>query len=152
MRVLLLALAPLSLARVGTDRSLLKCKYSQKKGTNAGGDFGLDSVICPEGQDRYCIKQVAEGLDRNECGATEYFGDEFDDVEKECIFRKCASECSEDTQLVHSELIEAFREAKTYKRRTFCCQTDYCNAGAATRAGAWTWLLLAATAAALLLR
>ena len=83
----------------------LKCFYSLKKGTNAGGGiFELGAVICPEGHDNYCVKEVAEGLDEADCGMTEFFGDTFDDTTKECILRKCASQCEEGTAFWNSEL------------------------------------------------
>lgn len=109
----------------------LKCMYTLKRGTN-GGDEEERHVICPEGQDKYCVKQEIERLDRSECGQTEYFGDEYEpDPVKKCLFRKCASECVQGTDdRVHSRILEEFREEKTYTRRTFCCQSDYCNAAA----------------------
>mmetsp|Transcript_12698 Transcript_12698/g.19045 ORF Transcript_12698/g.19045 Transcript_12698/m.19045 type:complete len:173 (-) Transcript_12698:33-551(-) len=114
----------------------LKCHYTLKRGKNAGvaGNDEMTSIVCPEGQDRWCIKQEIEGLDRALCGKTEYFGDKYEpDPIKKCIFRKCASECTEGTEFVHSELIEEFREQNTYKRRTFCCDTDYCNGASSAK-------------------
>lgn len=114
----------------------LKCYYTLKRGTNAGiaGSEELDAILCPEGQNKYCVKQEIDDLDRIQCGQTEYFGDKYyPDPIKKCLFRKCASECSEGTDSeVYTELIEEFRESP-YTRRTFCCQKDYCNAAAGVR-------------------
>ncbi|KAJ8600501.1 hypothetical protein CTAYLR_010072 [Chrysophaeum taylorii] len=129
----------------------LKCYYTLKRGTN-GGSEEMQSIICPEGQDKYCMKQEIDGLDRTQCGQTEYFGDEYyPDPIKKCLFRKCSSECVEGTdQEVYTELIEEFRESP-YTRRTFCCKEDYCNSAAGVRPAALitavaslgaTWLLL----------
>lgn len=52
----------------------LKCYYTLKRGTN-GGSEEETAIACPEGQDRFCMKQEIDGLDRDQCGETEYFGD-----------------------------------------------------------------------------
>ena len=38
----------------------LKCLYTLKKGINVGiaGGYELGAIICPEGQNNYCMKQV----------------------------------------------------------------------------------------------
>lgn len=52
----------------------LKCFYTLKRGTN-GGSEEQHAITCPEGHDRYCVKQEVDNLDRTQCGQTEFFGD-----------------------------------------------------------------------------
>jgi len=119
----------------------LKCYYSNKKGMNTGyaTTSELESILCPEGQNKFCVRQIVNGLARTECGMTEYFGDKYytlPNEDQECMLLKCADSCVKDQEDVHSEYLEEFRESDTYKRDTLCCQTDYCNtpdAAGATR-------------------
>jgi len=42
----------------------LKCYYSNKKGMNTGyaTTSELESILCPEGQNKFCVRQVVNGL------------------------------------------------------------------------------------------
>lgn len=113
----------------------LKCYYSNKVGMNTGyaSNTELEAILCPEGQNKYCVRQVVNGLARTECGMTEYFGDKYYTLaneDQECMLLKCSDTCFKDQEDVNSEYIEEFRERSTYTRDTLCCQTDYCNAAA----------------------
>ena len=84
---------------------------------------------------------------------TEYFGDKYytlPNEDQECMLLKCADTCVKDQEDVHSEYLEEFREADTYKRDTLCCQTDYCNGAGATRPAAALGVVVALAAATLL--
>ena len=119
----------------------LKCFYSNKVGRNTGyaSNSDLEAILCPEGQNKFCVRQVVNGLARTECGMTEYFGDKYytlSNDDQECMFLKCSDTCDEDQLDVHSEYIEEFREDATYTRDTLCCKTDYCNAAGGLRPAA----------------
>ena len=146
-------------AKVADDYPIggLKCYYSNKKGMNTGyaTTSELESILCPEGQNKWCVRQVVNGLARTECGMTEYFGDKYytlPNEDQECMLLKCADTCVKDQEDVHSEYLEEFRELETYKRDTLCCQTDYCNSAGGTRPTKLLGIVLAAFVAAGLLR
>ena len=88
------------------------------------------AILCPEGQNKFCVRTEVLSLQNIECGWTEFYGDRTEFTPSEdtgCIFKKCASTCKEDKMTVYSNYIEKYREAAPYNRDTLCCKTHYCN-------------------------
>ena len=121
----------------------LRCYYTVKGGISGGWALSVDdpshniagnnqkAILCPEGQNKFCIRTQVIGLTQTECGWTEYYGDRYEwtpNGEQDCIFKKCASSCKEDKMKLHTEVLEQFREGNAYNRDTLCCKTHYCNA------------------------
>ena len=120
--------------------------WSNEEPDSDGPKSSQKAIVCPEGQDKFCVKQEVNGLAKTECGMTEYFGDKYeiqDNGDLTCVLKKCASTCLKDKLDVHSDYIEEFRERSVYTRDTLCCTENYCNA-ASSRAvrGAWGVLAL----------
>jgi hypothetical protein len=123
----------------------LRCYYTVKGGISGGWALAVDepqinkagnnqkAILCPEGQNKFCVRTEVVSLQNIECGWTEFYGDRpeltpADDVG--CIFKKCASTCKEDKMTVYSNYLERYRETTPYNRDTLCCKTHYCNFGA----------------------
>lgn len=65
------------------------------------------------------MKEVSS-LTQNLCGKTQYFGDLY--TNSQCEFRKCSDHCEPGTETFGFE-------GQIYSRSTYCCKSDYCNAG-----------------------
>ena len=124
----------------------LRCYYTVKGGISGGWALAVDepqinkasnnqkAILCPEGQNKFCVRTDVLNLNNVQCGWTEFYGDRQELTPNEdsyCTFKKCASTCKEDKATLHSNYLEEYREAKSYNRDTLCCKTNYCNAGAA---------------------
>ena len=124
----------------------LRCYYTVKGGISGGWALAVDepqinkagnnqkAILCPEGQNKFCVRTEVLSLQNIECGWTEFYGDRTELTPSEdtgCIFKKCASTCKEDKMTIYSNYLEKHREATPYNRDTLCCKTHYCNSGAA---------------------
>eukprot|EP01038_Epipyxis_sp_PR26KG_P015107 gene15107-20326_t len=76
-------------------------------------------LICPAARNNYCVKETSD-LTQDLCGATQYFGDIY--VKGKCTFKKCSNVCVPKTYQFQYQGVD-------YSRRTYCCNTDYCNSG-----------------------
>ena len=76
-------------------------------------------LICPAARSSFCVKEVTT-LKPDLCGHTKYFGDMY--VDSVCVLRKCAAECAEGLTFFEFQ-------KEQYTRSTFCCDTNFCNAG-----------------------
>ena len=45
--------------------------------------------------DGFCVKETMRMTSSSDCGRTDYFGDAYNPITKQCEFRKCAANCTE---------------------------------------------------------
>ena len=101
-------------------------------------------IICPEGSNNVCIKEVINATSRSDCGSIEgpYFGrDVWDRKLAQCVYRKCASRCptleedmtrtfgGDEDDLGQAEASTKLGQPPTtiFNRTSYCCNTDLCN-------------------------
>jgi len=78
-------------------------------------------IVCPEDRSDYCVKEVANAS-RRDCGTSfDYNMDEWDVKLGQCVYRKCASICSEEKNITF------FGPRGSYERATYCCNKELCN-------------------------
>ena len=73
-------------------------------------------IICPESYN-YCIKEVMSEVPEEKCGnygyTSDYFSDTFDQMQLQCVSRKCGKECTPNQA--------SFGADGRWTRETFCC-------------------------------
>mmetsp|Transcript_36877 Transcript_36877/g.115448 ORF Transcript_36877/g.115448 Transcript_36877/m.115448 type:complete len:237 (-) Transcript_36877:137-847(-) len=79
---------------------------------NSNSERGL---LCPEARNQFCVKEVSS-TPRELCGKTLYFGDEWDELRGQCIYKKCADVCEETRIYYEHAEVEYFRDI-------YCCKT-----------------------------
>jgi hypothetical protein len=76
------------------------------------------SVICLI-RSKYCVK-VDTNLKADLCGGTQYFNDVW--INSHCFYKNCAATCTEGESTFEYGY-------ETYTRKTYCCDSDWCNSG-----------------------
>ena len=84
----------------------LRCYYTVKGGIAGGWALAVDepqinkasnnqkAILCPEGQNKFCVRTDVLNLNNVQCGWTEFYGDRQELTPNEdsyCTFKKCAS-------------------------------------------------------------
>ena len=81
-----------------------------------------EKILCPVGRNAFCVKEVASSS-RYSCGGSEDHPFDSWDI-KECIYKKCASQCLHETT-TRSSLFD--NQGESNSRATFCCSESLCN-------------------------
>ena len=149
--LILITICLLSISIVQSEESLqcfaTSALESQKDGV----------IICPEGSNNVCIKEVINTTSRADCGSVTgpYFGrDVWDRKLAQCVYRKCASRCptleedrtrtfgGDEDDLGQAEASSKLQPTPIFNRTSYCCNTDICNVGE-RRGGSGLIVLLA---------
>ena len=131
---------------------LISIVQSQEESLQCYATSALESqkdgvIICPEGANNVCIKEVINATSRAECGSIEgpyYNRDVWDQKLAQCVYRKCASRCptveEDKTRTFGGDKDDLGQEEESAKlgqspptpifnRTSYCCNTDVCNVG-----------------------
>ncbi len=88
-----------------------------------------NKIICPEGRNKFCMKEFVNST-RRECGTTsEYPNDDWDIKQPGglCVYRKCSSSCPNET------VNFVGRDGSVNSRKSVCCTTNLCNSASSHR-------------------
>ena len=109
-------------------------------------------IICPESYS-YCIKEVMSEVPEEKCGkygyTSDYFSDTFDQLQMQCVARKCGKECIPNQA--------SFGADGRWTRQTFCCSDkpgfrgEPCNSGMGAFGGTGLVLLVTVFVSVLLI-